>query len=191
MFSNKQQLRTRVLDERDGFSEKFIKEVSEKIAEKLQKLPIWEESQKVHIYLPIPSKNEIDTRQLIGWLLNSEDELWTSYLSNNESEDGFCKITKKTRYKAGRYDTLLPSGKVMKTIQPDVIIVPCVAADMQGIRLGYGLGWYDRFLAKQPKALKIGLVYDQLLFDQIPSEAHDQKLDVIVSEERIIHTKRI
>lgn len=63
----------------------------------------------------------------------------------------------------------------------DVIIVPVLAYDSTNNRLGMGQGWYDRFLANQPTARKIGLAYTESFVDQLPVEPHDQTLDIIYS----------
>jgi len=72
-----------------------------------------------------------------------------------------------------------------KTNQPeflDMIIVPGLAFDKHGNRLGQGSGWYDRFLAKYPKSYKIGLCYKEQLVDyDLPVEEHDIKMDEVVA----------
>lgn len=191
MRSSKLQLRNKLLEERLHSSNEFVESASLEITNKVNRPELWDNAHKVHIYLPMVGKNEVDTNLLLGWLFENNIEVWASYLSDNESEDGFCKITKDTKYRVGRYGIPLPSGEVAKTIQPDVIIVPCVAADYRGNRLGYGSGWYDKFLLKNPHAIKIGLVYEQFLFEEIPHEPHDQKLDIVVSEKQIIHTNNL
>lgn len=67
----------------------------------------------------------------------------------------------------------------------DIILVPCLAFDDGRQRLGWGGGWYDRFLAGQSKALKIGVAYQASLIGGIPHEPHDIRLDKIITEERI------
>lgn len=72
-------------------------------------------------------------------------------------------------------DTLFPEKKF------DVIIIPLLGFNEDGYRLGHGGGWYDRFLATQPQALKIGVGYEDTLVD-FEAEAHDISMDVIISE---------
>lgn len=79
---------------------------------------------------------------------------------------------------------LEPDSK--KTITPSIVIVPLLSCDSLGNRLGYGKGFYDRYLEKH-KAFKIGLCYDRLFSaTPIPTENHDQKLDMIITETKII-----
>lgn len=68
----------------------------------------------------------------------------------------------------------------------DVVIVPVVAFDSSCNRLGHGGGWYDRFLAIQPNALKIGLAFDIQQAEQLPIEPHDVTLDYVITESRTI-----
>ena len=71
----------------------------------------------------------------------------------------------------------------------DVMLVPALAFDRSGIRLGYGAGYYDRALAelrRHGRATVIGLAYDEQVVDELPREAHDQPVDLIVTETRTI-----
>ena len=69
----------------------------------------------------------------------------------------------------------------------DVILVPGLAFDCQGNRLGYGKGYYDQYLPQlSEKALTIGVSYDECLYDNIPAEQHDICMDYIVTPERVI-----
>ena len=70
----------------------------------------------------------------------------------------------------------------------DIIIVPGVAFTVDGSRLGMGGGYYDLFLAQQA-ALRVGLAYEMQLVDSLPVAAHDQAMDVIVTELRVIRCR--
>jgi 5-formyltetrahydrofolate cyclo-ligase len=72
----------------------------------------------------------------------------------------------------------------------DVILVPALAVDPRGYRVGYGGGYYDRLLVTLPNALKIALVYDFQVVAEAPNEAHDAPVDWIVSDARIIRAER-
>ena len=64
----------------------------------------------------------------------------------------------------------------------EVILVPCLAVDDAGCRVGYGQGNYDRFLANQPQAIKLGLCFEAQRVDQIQAEDHDIRLDGVFTE---------
>ena len=70
----------------------------------------------------------------------------------------------------------------------DLVIVPCVAVDAQCGRLGHGKGIYDRLL-KDTKTPAIGVVFDYQVFESVPMEPHDRRLDKVVTERRVIVRK--
>lgn len=189
MNKKKSSLRERLLKERSGLDPSFVEQASQDIFLELVKANIWDEKKVVHVYLPIEKSKEIDTWPIVQWLIDGGHEVWSSYLPQDESKDGFCKISKTSEYKLGRYGIPIPLEKIEPDCEPDVIIAACVAADKQGNRLGHGNGWTDRFFARHPKALRVGLIYEQMLFDEIPNEPHDQTLDTILTEERTITIK--
>jgi 5-formyltetrahydrofolate cyclo-ligase len=85
-----------------------------------------------------------------------------------------------------------PTGIDHHADEPDLIVVPGVAFDLHGHRIGYGKGYYDRFLQHPGRtAHLIGLCHDfQLIDSDIPAEEHDFRMELIVSDQRIIHIKQ-
>ena len=98
------------------------------------------------------------------------------------------------------FDSLIPSGRfgILEPIELakityksiDMVLVPGVIFDKNGYRLGYGLGYYDRFLNKLPKAVKVGLCFDFQVMDKVPREEHDIPVDYIVTDKEIIECRR-
>ena len=72
----------------------------------------------------------------------------------------------------------------------DLVLVPGIVFDKEGHRIGYGFGYYDKFLKKVPKAVKVGLAFDFQIVDRIPAEEHDVPVDFIITEKRIIECKK-
>jgi len=70
--------------------------------------------------------------------------------------------------------------------QADVVLVPLVAWDEKGHRLGYGAGYFDRALAGAKRITKVGLALESQRLPQIPESRHDVRLDVIVTEKRVV-----
>ena len=74
-------------------------------------------------------------------------------------------------------------------VAPDIILTPLMAFDTNGIRLGYGAGYYDRTLAalrRDRPILTIGLAYDEQQIDALPADTHDQKMDAVVTDRRTL-----
>lgn len=187
----KPQLRRQLLTARAHLNKSpdYKKVLSAAIFEQLATLPIWQRSQVVHSYLP--KQNEVDVWPVIKWLWHSNHEVWGSYLPEDSQADGFVQLTPSTQYETDRYRAPLPLGKVHSVCSPTVVLMPAVAVDKFGVRLGYGGGWYDRFLSEHPAAVRVCLIDESFVQGELPREPHDQKLDLIVTNSKIIHTKRL
>lgn len=72
----------------------------------------------------------------------------------------------------------------------DVAVLPLLAVDGQGNRLGYGKGFYDRWLAKNERTKRIGYCFDFQVITKVPSENTDQKLDAVVTDKKVFFTER-
>lgn len=98
-----------------------------------------------------------------------------------------------SQMKVSNYGIHEPTNECLRDLSYlELIIVPGLAFTKEGIRLGYGKGFYDRLFATPTCCAKrIGLVPDSLLLDFIPCDPHDQKCDIIVTESRVINTKNI
>jgi len=95
----------------------------------------------------------------------------------------FGKVTLETAWTKNRYGILEPvSDQLRSAIELDVVLVPCVAIDRVGHRLGQGGGWYDRtFASPNRSAILVGVVYDQQILDELPVEPWDVPMDVLAS----------
>ncbi len=86
----------------------------------------------------------------------------------------------------GTFGTRIPA--VLEFVEPDVVIVPLVAVDAEGYRLGYGGGFYDRTLAQMRAAhgvVAIGFAFSAQVFEALPREVTDERLDLLVTEEGV------
>lgn len=92
----------------------------------------------------------------------------------------------------GTYGILEPREEFLRirnVDEVDMVIVPGIAFDREGNRIGYGGGYYDALLARVD-ALKIALAYDFQVLERIPAEPHDVRMDMILTEREVIHTRR-
>lgn len=95
----------------------------------------------------------------------------------------------RTRLQYGSFHIEEPTGNDIEDIDNiELIIVPGIAYDNRGNRVGRGKGYYDRLLSRT-KATKIGIGYDFQLVDEIDSEPHDITMDIVITDSRIINIK--
>ncbi len=88
--------------------------------------------------------------------------------------------------KKGAFYIYEPTGEAFTDLDKiDVAVVPGMAFDSAGHRLGRGKGYYDRFLAQLPHTYKIGMCYRKFLLDHVPTEPHDINMDYVVATERV------
>lgn len=95
----------------------------------------------------------------------------------------FHRVTALSELCLGAYEIREPSRKLpgFENGENSVCVVPALAFDRQGMRIGYGKGYYDRFLSTF-KGKSMGAVYSQLLFDRLPADKHDVPVDMIITE---------
>src|SRR3989338_3616519 len=114
-------------------------------------------------------------------------------LQKKEMQEKSNKIKQKLfslkEFKPKTFGILEPKESYQREFNPDkldIVIVPGIAFDKNGHRIGYGYGYYDRFLKTiRKETLKIGLAYDFQLIEKIPEERHDVPVDIILTEKEI------
>jgi 5-formyltetrahydrofolate cyclo-ligase len=124
-----------------------------------------------------PMHNEVDLREL-----DQSFNLYYPDILNNE----IVYLKDIGQFKKAPFNTTVPDhAQITDLSDLDVIIVPGLVYDKKGYRIGYGKGYYDRLL-KKTKALKIGVCFDLFLVDHLPIEAHDEAVDIIVTDQQIL-----
>tara|TARA_B100000965_G_C19202704_1_gene588073 strand:+ start:20 stop:565 length:546 start_codon:yes stop_codon:yes gene_type:complete len=133
-----------------------------------------------------PCNYEIDDLEIINFLRKKKIKISLPIVGKN-NQMNFYEWLKNDPLKINKYGIAEPIS--LKKIYPDIIFVPLVAYDADLNRLGYGGGYYDRYLDKIKnikKVLKIGLAFSYQKLKKIPINIHDKKLDLIVTEKEII-----
>ncbi|MGN8226441.1 5-formyltetrahydrofolate cyclo-ligase [Gracilimonas sp. BCB1] len=182
----KQELREKVLAERQQISAREWKKKSELIISSFMNTGFYQEAKTVHTYISMNQRREVCTDKLVEDILKGGKRVVvpvTNFEKGTLTHSVISSISDLQKNKWG-----VDEPKHITPIDEealDVIVIPMAAADRAGNRLGYGKGFYDRFLGKTD-ALKVGLVFDAFLFDEIPTEEFDKKLDVIISENEVI-----
>ena len=126
--------------------------------------------------------NEVKTNDIIMNLLNKNKKV---YLPKIVEEDmNAINYTKDSLLNKNEYGIYEPVGEHIN-IDDFVCVMPLLAIDVKGNRIGFGKGYYDKFL-KGKNCLKIGICYDYQILDTIPNNEHDIGIDIIISEKRVI-----
>jgi len=187
---DRQQLRKNVLAARNAMERAERSAKSRAVIERLWQLTAFANANLPFIYVHF--RSEVETIGLIRQCLARGKQVAVprtvtatkrldSYLITNPCHDlraGYCGIPEPDP------DRLLP---LVEPTSIDVVVLPGSVFDARGGRLGYGGGYYDRFLAEAaPQALRIGLAYEMQLVATVPLEPHDQLLDYLVTEDRLI-----
>ena len=181
----KKSLRNLLLEKRDGTSFDLMKIASEKINKKLKKIRVFRDAEKIGVYYPIGS--EVLTQDIIQELLSQGKEVFLPRVSGENMD--FKKISGFSSLESGSFDIMEPKIECQTENDLDVILVPTVGITPKGVRLGYGHGFYDRFLANH-KTSTISLTLEKQVVKNIPKSDHDIAIDLIVTEDRIIETQR-
>ena len=183
---NKVSVRKRYLAQRNSLTKSEVVTKSSQIFKYTSKLPVLQKAKKISLYLPI--NNEVETKNLINLLNNSGKEVYLPKFISDSSYS-FTEFTAWDNLEKGPLGILQPvSFQKKSNFDIDLAILPGVAFDKNGVRLGWGKGVFDRLLAKS-QALRIGLAYDFQIVEDLPKDEHDLSMDIIVTEKEVIEVR--
>jgi len=176
-------LRNLLLEKRDNTSFDFMKIASEKIQKRLKKINVFRDAQKIGMYYPIGS--EVLTQDIIQELLSNGKDVFLPKVMGKKME--FRKISNFSSLEKGSFDIMEPKDDCQTDNSLDVVLVPTVGISPVGVRLGYGHGFYDKFLAEH-KTATISLTLEKQIVKNIPKSEHDIIINWIITEDRILET---
>ena len=188
---DKSQIRTQYKELRKELSEIEVMDKSLLIANRCLELPVWEE-QIFHLFLSLEDQNEVDTTPILTLLQGKDKEVVVPKIANAEQLQHFL-LTDQTRFQKNALGIPEPvSGIEIEASKIDVVFVPLLAFDDKGHRVGYGKGYYDRFLATcRPNCIKVGLSFFEKEQDSFIIEPTDIPLDYCVTPEKIYRFSKV
>lgn len=144
----------------------------------------------VNIFTYISVKAEPDTTYFINASLSSGKNICVPKCNIKTHTMKFIKISSyEDDLQTGNYNIPEPISDVEFKSKPDLIIIPALSCDIYGNRLGYGGGYYDRFLSETKSGVKVAIIYDCLLCESLPVENTDIPVDIIITESRILRLR--
>jgi len=149
---------------------------SDSVMTRLEQIPVWQRANHILTYWSLP--DELDTHLAVHrWLEQGK----TVYLPRVKGDDlDIVRYDGTNLDDHNRFHIGEPMGEAVDVALLQLIVVPAVAFDQQRNRLGRGKGYYDRLLA-QCSCVTLGVGYDCQLVDHLPTEAHDQPLDAVLT----------
>jgi 5-formyltetrahydrofolate cyclo-ligase len=186
----KRELRKKYKDLRFQLTDNKLEEESLAIANQLVKMDIWDKTY-YHLFLPIEEQKEVNSEFVLNVLQAKDKEIVISKSDFATTSMSHFLLTDNTRIKKNEYNIPEPiNGLNVPIDMIDVVFVPLLAYDKLGSRVGYGKGFYDKFLSEcKPDVIKIGLSFfepEKLIEDVFEN---DVKLDFCVSPNNILKFK--
>lgn len=179
----KDEIRNTILQKRLQMNEKSVLDLSKSIQEEIIKSKFWPQKGRIGLYSPV--KNEVHTHLLFQRALESGLRV---YFPRVEQGIQYYEVNGPDDLVRGSWSIPEPqmSCEPMPAEQTfDLLIVPGVAFTKDGFRVGYGRGFYDRFISGLSARVPVlALAYDFQIVDQIPSDEWDQPIHGVVSEKR-------
>lgn len=152
-----------------------------------QLLSMPEFQQAEWIYPFVSCRSEIDTISLIRFLLEEgKHSVAVPRVRGNDME--FVAIHSMEELVPGAMRILEPIAGTVITADGGLMLMPGLAFDLQGNRVGYGAGYYDRYLEQYDnnRLYKVAYAFDFQIVDQIQAEGHDRRVDAVVTDSRIV-----
>lgn len=182
---NKQELRKKYKQKRAQLSFDEIEELSIEIANQSLQLPIWEFS-NYHLFLTISEKKEINTEYLLHILQGRDKSIIVPKSDFNSGELKHILLQDNTKLEISSYGIPEPvSGIELAPSNIELVFIPLLAFDLYGNRIGYGKGFYDRFLTQcSPNTQFIGLSFFDAE-DSIEKSEHDIPLHFCICPNKV------
>lgn len=190
-MAEKQEIRKRILKLRNAMTPEEITEKSGLIVRRLTELQEFREASTLMVFLSFGS--EVLTDDLLRWGWEAGKRMVIPLCRPEDRRLTTCLLCAFAELEPGHYGIREPKAEIVRTVpreEIDAVLIPAVAFDRRGYRVGYGGGYYDRFLPEVPRAARIGAAFSRQIVAEIPADSHDVPTDRIVTEEEIIIPNR-
>ncbi|MBU0706013.1 5-formyltetrahydrofolate cyclo-ligase [Patescibacteria group bacterium] len=182
---NKTEIRIKFLKKRNALTLEERESKSGKIISSLEKSEVFRSADRILCYYSVGT--EVETTGFIEKWIRQKEILLPSL--SDDSSFIALPVTSVDELRPNRFDIPEPPQSGLVNPKPDLIIVPGVAFDRKGNRIGMGKGYYDRYLADKKKVLKVALAFSEQILDSVPKEPYDEAVDWIITEDELIRCK--
>ena len=178
---NKHDTRKEYIKKRNNMSAGEVRMLSEDICRNIAESDVFKEAEYIYAYYPLG--NEVDIRTLVekAWGMGKH----VSFPRTKGDEMDFFEADSFDDFKEGNFHVMEPQGDNPVDWEKALVIVPGVAFDKRGNRMGYGKGYYDHFLENHKDVITMAASYELQIMYEVPTESHDVPLDYVATEKRI------
>lgn len=183
----KNNIRLKIIEKRNKLDFNIKKKYDRLIFEQLIKNNIYKEAKKIFTYISFGS--EVDTIEFINYALKDNKEIYVPKTDKIKKEMIAIRIDNFNDMVIDKWGILEPTNIDKDKIDEefDLIIMPGIAFDKSGNRIGYGGGYYDKYISnKNIKCFKIALAYDFQIIEKIYPEVYDVRVDALISNNDFI-----
>lgn len=189
----KKEIRKKILELKDKLPIETIQDKSNTIFNQLNRTEFYTKANNVMLYVSFGS--EVMTRPIIDDLLNKGKRV---FIPVTVPETKALVVSELKNYDndlvVGHFGVMEPKEEALRPVDPnilDLVIVPGVVFDIEGYRIGYGGGYYDRFIPRlSNKTITISLAFHMQLIDTVPTSEYDKAVDYIITEKQFIKCKK-
>lgn len=182
--AEKKQVREEILRRRGQFfSREDHEQASQKILRKLKAEPAYQQAQSILCFVSFGT--EVDTHAFIKEALQEGKRLFVPYILSKEEGMKACEIKDFSELEKGYFNILTPKEPFRRLTdeEPDLVVVPGVAFAKDGYRIGYGGGFYDRYLGALKKPVPtIGIGFSVQVVERVPVEPFDMPIAKLLTE---------
>ena len=182
----KDEIRAVIRAKRKALTPGWIRERSELVQGVVMSLSEFREARTVCCYLALPG--EVQTERIFGACWKAGKEVCVPAYGKEVDEYNLAWMKEGEKLIEGRWGVSEPADIVRAFMcEVDMIIVPGLAYDPAGNRVGYGRGYYDKMMSAETKTslFKLGLAFEFQMFDSIPSNSRDVRLDGVATEQKV------
>lgn len=180
----KKEIREMILKKRLDLDQEKYEEYSQKIVEKLRSQIKKMDFGSIALYYPI--NKEVNVLPLIEELLKTQKKVYLPKVLGKQMKMG--RVKSLDRLVKSKFNIPEPIDEEFSS-KIDLYVIPAIAYDFKGYRIGYGGGYYDRYFLQNPKTYLIGVIFNFQLIDSFPIHPNDLQVDLIITEKNEIEMK--
>lgn len=181
-------MRKRIKEERAGLNQELVNLVSESICKNFLETDMYKHADVIGVYMSF--QNEVDLTKIIQKSFEDKKRVCIPVTEPEIGNIYFAEIFQNDKFLSGAFGIREPESKKKIDINDvDLVMVPGLAFDFCGARVGFGKGFYDKLLEKS-KAVLVGVGYRFQLFEDVECYEHDKRMNCIVTEEGLIDCEK-